>query len=111
MFIRLFIRTIVYDEASLIAKEIVSNIPKEFIKSSSVKIEPYWKYDDTLVAEIKLELLKEFGYEVKKKFLNSISDNWIFLGIDNSEAISSKTMEGGSTMNHDIDMIDIYFSE
>lgn len=109
MFIRLFIRITDHNKALEIAKNVASNIPSELIKNISFKVEPYWKFDDTSVAEIRLDTFKELGGNVKNEFLNSISNNWMFFGYDKSECISSKTMEGGCAMNYDLDMIDVHF--
>jgi len=94
VFIRLFIKTKEHDKATETVKSVVSNILEVFINNTSVKIKPYWKFDDVLVAEISLELLKELDDKVKSEFLYSISDNWMFFNMDKSEALSSETMEG-----------------
>ena len=111
MFIRLFIRTTLHNKASEIVKHVVSNIPNEFIIGMNYKIEPYWKFDDTMVAEINLEISKGFDDKAKNDFLNSISDNWIFFHHDKSEALSSITMEGGCTMHYDLEMINVQFRD
>lgn len=109
MFIRLFIKTNAQDKATETVKNVVSNIPESYVRNISVNIEPFWKFDNISIAEIKLELLKELDDEVKSNFLYCISDNWEFFNPDKSAALSSETMKGGSTLKYDLEMIDVYF--
>ncbi|MBK1810236.1 hypothetical protein JHL18_06245 [Clostridium sp. YIM B02505] len=108
MFIRLFIKTIDNIIATETVKNVLSHIPSEFISKVDVKIEPYWKFDDVLVAELKIELSRELNDEVINDFLYSISNNWMFLGYENSEALSSHTMEN-CILKYSLEMIDVHF--
>lgn len=110
LFIRLFIRTTSHDKAYETAQNVVSNISNEMITETNYKIEPYWKFDDSMVVEIRLEISREFDDKEKMNFLNSIADKWTFWGPDNSEALSSETMED-CRMKYDLEMINIFFKD
>lgn len=58
MFIRLFIKTIDNDKVEMAIKYLMSYINKDNIKYKDIKTELYWKFDNTTVAEVQLELHK-----------------------------------------------------
>lgn len=108
MFIRLFIKTIENDIAKETVKNVLSHIPSELISKVDIKIEPYWKFDDVLVAELEINLFKELDKSMKGEFLYAIANYWMFLGYENSEALSSHTMEN-CILKYSLEMIDVHF--
>lgn len=108
MYITLYIKTLDYDKAKDTVNNVLSNISQEYIKNINFKLEPYWKFDDLLVADIELKLNNELDAPTREKFLYSISNNWIFHRHDKSEALSSETMEA-CQLKYNLEMISVDF--
>lgn len=106
MFIRLFIKTIDNDKVEIAIKYLMSYINKDNIKYKDIKTELYWKFDNTTVAEVQLELHKPLEGTAKDHFLNSISNRWLYFGEE--EVLSCVTMEGCKLI-HDLEMVNIFF--
>jgi hypothetical protein len=107
MFIRLFIKTDDNGKAIEIVNNLISYINEENIKYKEIKNEPYWKYDDVTVSEIKLELNRPFQENEREDFLNIISNKWVYLGEE--EVISSTTIDC-CKLNFNLEMINVFFS-
>lgn len=108
MFIRLFIKTTDSEKAITIANSILSDIKEDNIRNINITAEPYWKYDNSTVVEVELELVELLDYKSKKQFLDKISNKWICFGEE--EVLSSVTMDG-CILNYEIEMINIFFNE
>lgn len=107
MFIRLFIKTTDKDKVEIVIKYLMSCINEDNIKYKDIKTELYWKFDNTTVAEVRLELYKPLEGTGKDDFLNSISNRWLYFG--EKEVLSSVTMED-CRLSHDLEMVNIFFS-
>lgn len=106
MFIRLFIKTTDEDKVEIVIKYLMSCINEDNIKYKDIKTELYWKFEDTTVVEVQLELYKPLEDKAKDDFLNSISNRWIYFGEE--EVLSCVTMEG-CRLSHDLEMVNIFF--
>ena len=106
MFVRLFIKTINKDNAIEVVREVLSHINEDNIKCKDINIEPYWKYKDVTVAEIKLELYRPLSSNDRDNFLNSISNKWIYF---DEEVLSSDSMDN-CKLNYNLEMVTIFFS-
>ncbi|OOM82401.1 hypothetical protein CLPUN_02490 [Clostridium puniceum] len=106
MFIRLFIKTTDKDKIEIVIKYLMSCINEDNIKYKDIKTELYWKFDNTIVAEVRLELYKPLEGKEKEDFLNRISNKWLYFGEE--EMLSFVTMEG-CKLSHDLEMVNIFF--
>lgn len=107
MFIRLFIKTIDNDKAIEIIRNLLSYINEDNIKCKDIRTEPYWKYGDVTVSEIKLELYRPFQSNGREDFLNCISNKWVYF--NDEEVMSYATMDQ-CKLNYNLEMINIFFS-
>ncbi|PRR76611.1 hypothetical protein [Clostridium thermopalmarium] len=107
MIIKLFIKTTDNDKVAMVIKCLMSYINEDNIKYKDIKTEPYWKFHNTTVAEIQLELYKPLDSKIKEDFLNRISNRWLYFGEE--EVLSSVTMEG-CRLSCDLEMVNIFFS-
>ena len=106
MLLRLFIKTIDYNDARASINSVLSNIGKGNIKKQTIKVEPYWKSDEIIVGEINLELFDSLGDEERDKFMKQVAVKWLFF--DEGEVLSSNTMEGNK-LNYNLEMVNIFF--
>lgn len=107
MFIRLFIKTVDNDKVEIVIKYIMSCINEDNIKYKDIRTQPYWKFDNTTVAEIKLGLNKPLKGKKKEDFLNNISNKWLCFGEE--EMLSSAALEG-CRLGYDLEMVNVFFS-
>lgn len=107
MFIRLFIHTTSQDEANNTVNDVLREIKPLIIKVDSIKIEPYWKFDNVMVAELRLSNKENLVLDEIKTFLYFISNVWDFLK-SGDEALSSYTMEG-CILKYNLEMIHVLY--
>ena len=106
MFIRLFVKTTEDEVVSESINGVLSHIKNENIKTIEIKKMPYWKYEDTTIAEIKVELNKRLYKYESEIILNGISNKWLMLSDDS--ATSSLGIDGVN-LKYGLEMIDIQF--
>lgn len=88
---RLFVYSNNKKESSNIAEYIVEPLNKYIKKFKYKSNKPYWKIDGMYVVEIKIEFNDKFNENKFNQFLEIISNNWLTLGIQDEELISSNT--------------------
>ncbi|MCC3868992.1 hypothetical protein [Terrisporobacter mayombei] len=105
--IKLFIRLFVYSNNKKESRNITEGIVKplnDYINKIKYKSnKPYWKIDGMYVVEIKIEFNDKLNQNKFNKFLKEISNNWLTLGMQDEELISS------DTNFIELEMINIFF--
>ncbi|QVK17664.1 hypothetical protein KHQ81_12540 [Mycoplasmatota bacterium] len=111
MYIRMFTYSKNEYEAKNIFKNMIVDIQYYIKLLKYEKIEKYYKFDNSFLIEVTIELSEEFNQKKAEDFFKSISDFWIMFGQPIDNILASKTTIGCNYMKFDIEMINIYLSK